>query len=80
MSYTPRVATSPCGNCGSTGQKVKHKHLLSRCVRLECRCGISGAWVECLEIASDPWNYAISGWEKIFPVVFTSPSPRPRRI
>lgn len=66
MRRTPRRAILPCPFCQSRDHlpQVRVRGFFFRSARIECDCGVSGAW-RAAPRGRDPWNEAIHGWEAI---------------
>lgn len=83
MVYIPRVLTSPCPGCHSICGKPKLRHRFKWrtgvWVRLECACGISGAWQKD-NPGTDPWNIAARGWSFVAGEVKHPAPPKPTRF
>ena len=81
MGYTPRIGVAPCPGCHSICGEPKLRHRFrwrtGFWVRLECACGIAGAWQRD-ETSNVPWNIAARGWSIVagyWPM--TPPPPKP---
>lgn len=75
MAWRPHTVIGACPECGGTPEP-KFKSWSVRLVRMECKCGVSGAWRE--HDYGDPWHAAVRGWHGL-PVNMGSPPPMPRR-
>ena len=79
MGYTPRLIAGPCPGChsicGKPRLRTKLKWPTGVWVKLECQCGIAGAWQKS-EPMEDQWNTALRGWAIIAPTPRSRP-PRP---
>lgn len=74
MSWSPRTVIDRCLHCG--GEPVpKFKPWSLRLVRMECKCGVSGAWQPF--DGGDPWHAAVRGWHG--QAAEMPPPPMPRR-
>lgn len=60
MVHIPKAHVSPCKNCGGTPE-VRSK-LFGLKTRMECECGVSGAWVE-IDARNTNWNTSAKGWQ-----------------
>lgn len=81
MSYIPIIAVAPCPGCQSIcGGPMLRRRFRWRTgiwVRLECPCGICGAWQNDGG-RNHPWNVAARGWSIIAGErAMSSPPPKP---
>ncbi len=84
MGYIPTLSVAPCPGCHSICGKPKLRTRLKwrtgRWVRLECACGIAGAWQKPEPCSfSNDWNVAGRGWQIIAGSVARPPPPKPLR-
>jgi hypothetical protein len=66
MGYQPSVSVNKCPACHSIygGPKLKTKGVFRQFVRLECKCGVAGAWQLWTDQINN-WNLAARGWELV---------------
>lgn len=72
-NYTPPIELGKCPNCGNYPSKVAtdKRFLAAKHVRLECLCGVSGAWRSIMDNGETYYDLAARGWASVFP------APRP---
>lgn len=74
MSTRPRCPLGPCPNCGREPD-LRIRGIFKLRARMECKCGVSGAWTE--TDLPDSWHNAARGWP--FKWKMPHPAPKPMR-
>lgn len=75
MAFRPRIPVGPCLECGSQPEP-KFRGFFSVLTRMECKCGVAGAWRG--YTGGDPFHDAIGGWHGA--KIERGEPPRPARV
>lgn len=59
MTWSPRTVIGDCLHCGGSPEP-KFKPWSISLVRMECKCGVAGAWQR--YDGGDLWHSAVRGW------------------